>query len=165
MSSPLPSPPHSCIILLPISQFGRFSASLLKSDDSQLYPMHMKHNGTSITLLRLIDGVYPIFGLNTHKLLQRLTQSGRYSAPKPPTTAAPPQSHRVMAPQLPWYFDASHTPCDGLVGHYSIQWLSIIVQTKDEIRSQDVANKTSPCEKSFSTSKIFENCRVASVMP
>ena len=63
MSPSLPSSPHSCIILLPISQFDRFSASPLKSDNSQWYPMHMKHNGTSRTHIRLIDGVFPIFAL------------------------------------------------------------------------------------------------------
>ena len=57
MSPSLPSPPNSCIILLPISQFDRFSAFLLKSDDTQWYPMHMKHNRASRTLLRLIDGI------------------------------------------------------------------------------------------------------------
>jgi hypothetical protein len=44
ISPPLPSPPHSCIILLRISQFDRFSTFLLKSDNTQWYPMHMKHN-------------------------------------------------------------------------------------------------------------------------
>jgi hypothetical protein len=52
--------PHSCIKLQPISQFDCFSAFLLDSDYTQWYPMHMKHNGASKTLLLLIDGVFQI---------------------------------------------------------------------------------------------------------
>jgi hypothetical protein len=86
------APPNSCIILLHISQFDHFSAYPLKSDDSQLYPMHMKHNGASKTLILLIDGVYPISDLIHCKLLWRRQQSGRYSTPAPPPTAALPQN-------------------------------------------------------------------------
>jgi hypothetical protein len=59
--------PYPLIIaykLVLISQFDHFSASLLGGDGSQLYPVHMKHNGATRTLLQLIDGVFPIFGLN-----------------------------------------------------------------------------------------------------
>jgi hypothetical protein len=55
--------------------------------------MHMKHNRASKTLILLIDGVFPISNLLQCKLLWRLTQSGRYSSPELPTTAAPPQNH------------------------------------------------------------------------
>ena len=58
---PIPAiPSHLCIILPPILQFDHFSASLLDSDNFQRYLMHMKHNGASKTLIRLIDGVLPI---------------------------------------------------------------------------------------------------------
>ncbi len=96
----------SCIILLRISQFDHFSTSPLKSDGSQLYPMHMNHNGASKTLIRLIDGVYPISDLLHSKLLRRRQQSGRYSAPEPPTTTALPQNvplsllMRLVAPRV-----------------------------------------------------------------
>jgi hypothetical protein len=49
----------------PISLFDHFSASPLGGDGSQLYSMHMKHNGATRTLLLLIDGVFPIFDLYT----------------------------------------------------------------------------------------------------
>ena len=54
--------------------------------------MHMNHNGASKTLIRLIDGVNPISDLIHSKLLQWRQQSGLYSAPEPPTTAALPQN-------------------------------------------------------------------------
>jgi hypothetical protein len=60
------SMPYPLIIaykLGPISLFDHFSASPLGGDGSQLHPMHMKHNGATRTLLRLIDGVFPIFDL------------------------------------------------------------------------------------------------------
>ena len=54
--------------------------------------MHMKHNGATRTLLRLIDGVFPNLAYIQCKLLWRLTQSGRYSALEPPMTATLPQN-------------------------------------------------------------------------
>ena len=51
---------HSCIMLPPILQFHHFSASPLNSDDFRRYPMHMRLNGASKTLIRLIAGVLPI---------------------------------------------------------------------------------------------------------
>jgi len=51
--------------------------------------MHMRLNGASKTLIRLIEGVFPIFELTQCKNMCR-QQSDRYSAPEPPTTAAPP---------------------------------------------------------------------------
>ena len=58
---PIPAiPSHSCIILPPILQFDHFSASPLDSDDSRLYPMHMRLDGASKTLIRLIEGVLSI---------------------------------------------------------------------------------------------------------
>jgi hypothetical protein len=63
----------------------------LGGDCSQLYPMHMKHNGATRTLLRLIDGVFPNSAYLQCKLLQRPTQNGCYSAPALPTTTALPQ--------------------------------------------------------------------------
>ena len=90
----LPIPPaipnHSCIILPPILQFDHFSASPLVDADSQSYPMHMRLDGASNTLIRLIDGVLPIFDPIQCKNTCRRQQSDRYSAPEPPTTAAPP---------------------------------------------------------------------------
>jgi hypothetical protein len=38
--------------------FDSLTASPLDSDNSQWYPMHMKHNGAYKTLIRLIDGVF-----------------------------------------------------------------------------------------------------------
>jgi hypothetical protein len=84
-------PTHSCVYWYHIWQFDHFSASPLKSNDSQWYPMHMKHNGASKTLIRLIDGVSPIFHLIQCKNTVPRQQSDRYSAPEPPTTTAPPQ--------------------------------------------------------------------------
>jgi hypothetical protein len=52
----------------------------------------MKHYGASKTLIRLIDGVYPISNLLHSKLLPRRQQSGCYSAPELSTTAALPQN-------------------------------------------------------------------------
>ena len=85
-----PIPSHSCIILPQILQFDHFSASPLDSDDSRQYPMHMRLDGASKTLIRLIEGVFPIFDLIQCKNTCRRQQSDRYSAPEPPTTAAPP---------------------------------------------------------------------------
>ena len=99
ISPPLPSPPHSCIILLRISQFDRFSAFPLKSDDTQWYPMHMKHNGASKTLRLLIDGVYPISDLIHCKLLWRRQQSGRT---QPRSRPRPPRCHRTF-PWVRWW--------------------------------------------------------------
>ena len=51
---PFPAiPSHSCIKLPPILQFDHFSPSPLDSDNSQRYPMHMRLNGVSKTLIRL----------------------------------------------------------------------------------------------------------------
>ena len=50
---------HSCIILPPILQSDHFSAFSLVHADSQSYPMHMRLNGASKTLIRLIEGVFP----------------------------------------------------------------------------------------------------------
>ena len=87
---PFPAiPPNSCIILPPILQFDHFSAFSLDSDDSRQYPMHMRLDGASKTLIRLIEGVFPIFDLIQSKNTCR-QQSDRYSAPEPPTTPAPP---------------------------------------------------------------------------
>ncbi len=47
------APPHSCIIILRISLFDHFSAFPLKSDDIQWYPMHIRHNGASKTLIQI----------------------------------------------------------------------------------------------------------------
>ena len=88
-----PPPPHSCIILLRISQFDHFSTSPLKSDGSQLYPMHMKHNGASKTLLLLIDGVFPISDFIQCKLHCRRQQSGRTH---PRSRPRPPRCHRTF---------------------------------------------------------------------
>ena len=88
---PFPAiPPNSCIILPPILQFDHFSAFSLDSDDSRQYPMHMRLDGASKTLIRLIEGVFPIFDLIQCKNTCRRQQSDRYSAPEPPTTPAPP---------------------------------------------------------------------------
>jgi hypothetical protein len=87
--------PYPLIIaykLGPISLFDHFSASPLGGDNSQLYPMHMKHNGATRTLLRLIDGVFPNSACVQCKLLRR-TQSGRYSAKALPTPTALRQNH------------------------------------------------------------------------
>ena len=68
--------------------------------------MHMKHNGASKTLILLIDGVYPIFGLVQCIFMRRRQHSGRYSAPALPTTAALPQNvplsplMRLVAPRV-----------------------------------------------------------------
>ena len=103
------STPYPLIIaykLGPISLFDHFSASPLGDDGSQLYPMHMKHNGATGTLLRLIDGVFPIFDLYTVYIDAAAKQSGRYSAPALPTTTAPPQNvplsplMRLVAPRV-----------------------------------------------------------------
>jgi hypothetical protein len=83
-----------------ISLFDHFSASPLGGDASQLYPMHMKHNGATRTLLRLIDGVFPNLAYIQCKLLWRLTQSGRYSAPALPTTTALPQNVPLSPPVM-----------------------------------------------------------------
>jgi hypothetical protein len=103
------SMPYPLIIaykLGPISLFDHFSSFPLKSDGSQLYPMHMKHNGATRTLLRLIDGVFPNLAYIQCKLLWQLTQNGRYSASALPTTTALPQNvplsllMRLVAPRV-----------------------------------------------------------------
>jgi hypothetical protein len=99
ISPPLPSPPHSCIILLRISQFDHFSAFPLKSEDTQWYPMHMKHNGASKTLLLLIYGVFPISDLIQCKLLCQRQQSGRTH---PRSHPRPPRCHRTF-PCVRWW--------------------------------------------------------------
>ena len=83
-------PFHSCIKLPPILQFDHFSASPLNSDDSRQYPMHMRLNGASKTLIQLIEGVFPIFDLIQCKNTVPRQQSDRYLTPEPPMTAAPP---------------------------------------------------------------------------
>jgi hypothetical protein len=103
------SMPYPLIIaykLGPISLFDHFSASPLASAGSQLYPMHMKHNGATRTLLRLLDGVFPNSAYIQCILMRRRQQSGRYSAPALPTTTAPPQNvplsplMRLVAPRV-----------------------------------------------------------------
>ena len=56
----VPLPPNSCVYWYHIWQFDRFSASPLNSDDFRRYPMHMRLNGASKTLIRLIEAVLPI---------------------------------------------------------------------------------------------------------
>jgi hypothetical protein len=63
----------------------------LGGDCSQLYPMHMKHNGATRTLLRLINGVFRNSAYLQCKLLRRPMQNSRYSALALPTTTALPQ--------------------------------------------------------------------------
>ena len=65
---------------------------LARSRQSQWYPMHMRLNGASKTLIQLIDGVFPIFDLIQCKNMVPRQQSDRFSAPEPPTTSAPPQN-------------------------------------------------------------------------
>ena len=93
------APPNSCIILLRISQFDHFSAFPLKSDDIQWYPMHMRHNGASKTLLLLIDGVFPISDFIHCKLLCQRQQSGRTH---PRSHPRPPRCHRT-SPWVRWW--------------------------------------------------------------
>ena len=87
------APPNSCIILLRISQFDHFSAFPLKSGDIQWYPMHIRHNGASKTLLLLIDGVFPISDFIQCKLLCQRQQSGRTH---PRSRPRPPRCHRTL---------------------------------------------------------------------
>jgi hypothetical protein len=93
--------PHPChhplifmhnITILPISQFDHFSAFQLDSVNAQWYPMHMKHNRASKTLIRLIDGVFPIFALNNVNKLLRQRKAAAL-IPEPPMTTTPPQNH------------------------------------------------------------------------
>ena len=91
---PSPAAPHnSCIILLCISQFDHFSPFPLKSGDIQWYPMHIRHNGASKTLLLLIDGVFPISDFIQCKLHCRRQQSGRTH---PRSRPRPPRCHRTF---------------------------------------------------------------------
>jgi hypothetical protein len=61
--------------------------------------MHIKHNRTSRTLIRLIDGGWGISNIRSNtKLLRRLMQSGRYSAPALPTTT---RRHKTIPPSPP----------------------------------------------------------------
>ena len=86
---PFPAiPSHLCSILLPILQFDHFSASPLVDADSQSYPMHMRLNGASKTLIRLIEGVLPISHLIQCKNTVPWQQSDRYSAPRAATKRA-----------------------------------------------------------------------------
>jgi len=72
----------------PLLQFDRFSAFSLEADGSQRY----RHNRASRTLLRPVDWLF----LSYHPVQCKNTVprqlSDRYSAPEPPTTAAPPQN-------------------------------------------------------------------------
>ena len=57
--------------------------------------MHMKHNRASKTLIRLIDGVFPIFALNNvDKLLRQ--RKAQLFIPEPPMTTTPPQIHFAL---------------------------------------------------------------------
>jgi len=99
-----------------ILQFDRFSASPLNSDEFRPYPMHMRLNGASKTLIRLIEGVLPISHLIQGKNTCRRQQSDCYSAPEPPTTAAPPPNESAesadevdcSAAQRPLWMAAVH---------------------------------------------------------
>ena len=52
----------------------------------------MRHYGASRTLLRPVDCLFLLYHLIQCKNTMPRQQSDRYSAPEPPTTAAPPQN-------------------------------------------------------------------------
>ena len=53
------SMPYPQIHLYIGTTFGSSTASTLNSDNFRRYPMHMRLNGASKTLIRLIEGVFP----------------------------------------------------------------------------------------------------------
>jgi hypothetical protein len=91
-------PPHSChypLIHVYIgTTFGSLTASPplrsipTISDDFRRYPMHMRLNGASKTLIQLIEGVLPISHLIQCKNTVPRQQNDRYSAPEPPRPRA-----------------------------------------------------------------------------
>jgi len=95
---------HSHVYWYHIWQFDRFSASSLDFDDFRQYPMHMRLNGASKTLIRLIEGVLPIS--HSYSAKTRCHDS-KATATQPPSCPRPPRRHKTsplspLSPLMRW---------------------------------------------------------------
>jgi len=85
------------------SLFDCFSALSHNCDDSQWYPMHMKRNGSSKTLIRLFDGVHPISDHIYSKLCCRRQQSNLFLLYRHQNGLSPPHGCTTSPSYYPTY--------------------------------------------------------------